>query len=85
MEEWLEAHPDAWSAWTIPAAVKAQVREYLDQAGITERLLLPGLDGLAAWLRRYYSPDGAIGRPQSGESMDGREDGTTQHEGAMAG
>jgi hypothetical protein len=85
MEEWLEAHPDAWSAWTIPVAVKAQVREYLDQAGITERLLLPGLDGLAAWLRRYYSPDGAIGRPPSGESMDGHEDGGTQHEGAMAG
>jgi hypothetical protein len=84
MEDWLAAHPDSWSAWTVPAPVKAQVREYLDQAGVTERLLLPGLDGLAAWLRRYYSPDGAISPPRSGESMDGHEDGATQHEGAMA-
>jgi hypothetical protein len=87
MEEWLDAHPGRWWAWEIPVRVKAEVREHLDQAGVTERLLLPGLDGLASWLRRYYSPDWAIGGPDgggSGASMEGREDGATQREGSMA-
>jgi FRG domain len=56
MDHWLEEHPDAWRAWRIPADVKAEIRERLDQANVTERVLLPGLDGLASWLRRYYSP-----------------------------
>jgi hypothetical protein len=59
MEEWLDVHPGLWRAWEIPPDVKADVRERLDQANVTERVLLPGLDGLAAWLRRYYSPERA--------------------------
>jgi hypothetical protein len=56
MDEWLAGQPDLWRAWRIPPGLKAEVRERLDQAHVTERVLLPGLDGLAAWLRRYYSP-----------------------------
>ena len=56
METWLEGHPDLWHAWRLPVDVKAEVRERLDQGNVTERVLLPGLDGIAAWLRRYYSP-----------------------------
>jgi hypothetical protein len=59
MEDWLDVHPGLWRVWEIPPDVKADVRERLDQANITERVLLPGLDGLAAWLRRYYSPERA--------------------------
>jgi hypothetical protein len=59
MEDWLDEHPDVWRAWEIPLDVKADIRERLDQANVNERVLLPGLDGLAAWLRRYYSPERA--------------------------
>ena len=85
MEEWLESHPRLWRAWRIPPAVKAEVRERLDQANVNERVLLPGLDGLAAWLRRYYSPDdAAYDTAAGGGSMDGVGEGV-QREGSMAG
>ncbi|WP_162795660.1 FRG domain-containing protein [Nonomuraea lactucae] len=57
VEQWLGDNPDLWWAWRLRPDVKAEVRERLDQAGINERALMPDLDGLAAWLRRYYSPD----------------------------
>jgi hypothetical protein len=85
MDAWLQDHPDAWRAWRLPAALKREVRERLDQAQITERVLLPGLDGLAAYLRRYYSPTsvGVDGDGNAGASMDGGE-GQAQREGSMA-
>src|SRR5919204_30362 len=60
MDEWLERHPDLCHAWRIPCEAKAEIRERLDQANITERVLMPGLDGLATWLRRYYAPGRAL-------------------------
>jgi hypothetical protein len=77
---WLQEHPGLGRAWHIPVELKAEVRRRLDQAQITERSLLPGLDGLAAWLRRYYSPqhDASF----AGTSMTGGED-RPQEEGSM--
>jgi hypothetical protein len=85
MEQWLADHDDLWRAWRIPAEVKVGVRERLDQANVNERVLMPGLDSLAAWLRRYYSPGV---RPAAGTEVDGggwMEDRgeTVQREGAM--
>jgi hypothetical protein len=85
MEEWLEAHPDLWCAWRIPPEVKTEVRERLDQANVNERVLMPDLDGLATWLRRYYSPgvtDDQFAR--GGASMDGAGE-AVQQEGSMTG
>jgi len=68
MDDWLGKHPDLWHAWRITPEAKTEIRARLDQANVTERVLLPGLDGLASWLRRYYSP-ADIARDEGGEAM----------------
>jgi hypothetical protein len=32
------------------------IRDKLDRASITERVLFPGLDRLSRWVARYYAP-----------------------------
>lgn len=56
MHDWLATHPALYRRILIPAALRREVRDKLDQANITERVLFPGLDGLSSWLRRYYQP-----------------------------
>ncbi len=56
LHEWLAEHSAVARRIIIPAALKWEVRDKLDQANITERVLFPGLDGLGAWLSRYYRP-----------------------------
>jgi hypothetical protein len=60
---WLRAHPELSKRIIIPAALKWEARDKLDQANMTERVLFPGLDGLSRWLRRYYTNAGTITRP----------------------
>jgi hypothetical protein len=53
--EWLRERPDVYRRIVIPADLKWEVRDKLDQANITERVLFPGLDGLSQWLKRYFT------------------------------
>ena len=56
LEDWLRKRPEFYQKIILPAELKWEVRDKLDQANITERVLFPGLDGLSAWLKRQYSP-----------------------------
>ena len=55
-DDWLGEHPDLYRKIILPAELKWEVRDKLDQANITERVLFPGLDGLSKWQKRYYTP-----------------------------
>lgn len=59
LDRWLDGHPELARRIVVPAALKWEVRDKLDQANVTERVLFPGLDGLSAWLARHYLPRSA--------------------------
>ena len=56
LDEWLERHPALYRKVPVPASLKWEIRDKLDQANVNERVLFPGLDGLSRWLARYYTP-----------------------------
>ena len=55
-DEWLGQHPELARRVVVPAELKWEIRDKLDQANISERVLFPGLDGLSRWVARYYRP-----------------------------
>lgn len=56
LDRWLERIPQIAKRIVIPAGLKWEIRDKLDQGNINERVLFPGLEGLSRWLRRYYMP-----------------------------
>jgi len=60
LDDWLERNPPLVRKVGIPAALKWEIRDKLDQANVNERVLFPGLDGLGRWLARYYTPKAGI-------------------------
>jgi hypothetical protein len=56
LEDWVTDHPQLFRRVIVPAELKWEIRDKLDQANINERTLFPDLDGLSRWLERYYLP-----------------------------
>jgi hypothetical protein len=56
LDSWLGEHPTLVRRIELPAGLKREVRDKLDQANVTERVLFPGLEGIARWLSRHYAP-----------------------------
>jgi hypothetical protein len=56
IDAWLGEHPELCRRVLIPAELKWEIRDRLDQANVNERILFPDLDGLSRWLTRYYLP-----------------------------
>ena len=56
LDDWLSDKPDLYFRIRIPARMKWEIRDKLDQVNINERVLFPGFDGLSKWLKRHYSP-----------------------------
>lgn len=54
LADWLAGHPALFRKVVIPPELNWAIRNHLDQANVTERVLFPGLDGLCRWLARYY-------------------------------
>jgi hypothetical protein len=81
LDDWLErvsvqvpGTPALCKKVIVDSSLKWEVRDYLDQANVQERVLFPGLDGLSAWLKRWYTPKRAVAAPPTGDRNPGRED-----------
>jgi hypothetical protein len=51
---YLKDHPTLYKKLIVPAHLKWEIRDKLDQANISERIIYPGLEGLSKWLKRWY-------------------------------
>ena len=87
MDDWLRRNPRLCRRVVVPASLKWEIRDKLDQANINERILFPDLDGLSRWLARYYLPANAAVRngrsvPETRDRITGDEHGAFVHAGS---
>jgi hypothetical protein len=58
----LERNDELGRRILLPAELKWEVRDKLNQTNVSERVLFPALDGLTRWLVRYHAPRGRVHR-----------------------
>ena len=54
IEGFLGEYTNHTTKYIIDSSLKWRVRDMLDQLNINERIVFPGLDGIATWLKRHY-------------------------------
>jgi hypothetical protein len=54
LDDWLQTNAIPYRTYVIPKDLKWEIRDKLDQANITERVIFPGPGGLSSWLTRHY-------------------------------
>lgn len=59
IENFLRDYTDKTLKYTISKKLKWRIRDFLDEANISERTVYPGLDGICKWLARHYYVKGS--------------------------
>lgn len=54
IETFFEMYTDKTYKYIISKDLKWRIRDFLDEANISERTIYPGLDGICKWLARHY-------------------------------
>lgn len=54
IESFLDKYTEGTTKYVISKDLKWRIRDFLDEANISERTIYPGLDGICSWLARHY-------------------------------